>query len=231
LMPVFLAFVRGHGPLEIGEITLVNGAAQLIAAPIVVQLDRRFDARWLAGLGFTVFAVGLFMSTNQTINSDSPQMFWPQVVRGCAVALCILPPIRFALALMPLDKIGDASGLFNVSRNIGGAIGIALIDTVMFSRAPIYTDQIMEALKVDPAAAAKMLGMVVDDLPTPDDSSGFLGIMDSIQGASLAMAINECWLMLGVVCLLSLPVLWWLGPIRSAVPVSKLAPNELSNLK
>ncbi len=231
LMPVFLAFVRGHGPLEIGVITLVNGAAQLIAAPIVVQLDRRFDARWLAGLGFGLFAVGLFMSTNQTIESDSPQMFWPQVVRGCAVALCILPPIRFALALMPLDKIGDASGLFNVSRNIGGAIGIALIDTVMFSRAPIYTDQIMEALKVDPAAAAKLLGMSVADLPTPDDSSGLLGIMDSIQGASLAMAINECWLMLGVVCLVALPVLWWLGPIRSAVPVSKLAPNELSNLQ
>lgn len=231
LMPVFLAFVDGFGPLKIGEYTLVNGAAQLIAAPIVVQLDRRFDARWLAGLGFALFAVGLFMSANQTVNTDYWDMFWPQVVRGLAVALCILPPIRFALALMPLDKIGDASGLFNVSRNIGGAIGIALIDTVMFSRAPVYGDRIMDALKVDPAAAAKMLGMAVGDLPVPEDSSGFLSIMESVQGASLALAINECWLLLGAVCLLSLPILWWLGPIRSAIPVSKLPLNEISNLR
>jgi MFS transporter, DHA2 family, multidrug resistance protein len=223
LQPVFLAFVRGHGPLEIGVITLVNGAAQLIAAPIVVQLDRRFDARWLAGIGFSVFALGLFMSSHQTIDTDYDGMFWPQVVRGCAIALCILPPIRFALALMPLDKIGDASGLFNVSRNLGGAIGIALIDTVMFSRAPEFTDQIMTALKTDPQAAALMLGMPLADIPAPDDSSGLLNILDVIQGASLTMAINECWIMLGIVGLAALPVLWVLGPIRSAIPASKIA--------
>jgi MFS transporter, DHA2 family, multidrug resistance protein len=223
LMPVFLAFVRGHGPLDIGLITLVNGAAQLIAAPIVVYLDRQFDARKLAGLGFALFAIGLFMSTNQTVDFDAPQMFWPQVVRGCAVALCILPPIRFALALMPLDKIGDASGLFNVCRNLGGAIGIALIDTVMFSRAPEFTDLIMTTLRTDPAKAATMLGLPIDDLPLPEDSSGLLGIMDSIQSASLAMAINECWFMLGVMSVLALPILWMLGPVRSSLPAKLLA--------
>jgi DHA2 family multidrug resistance protein len=229
LQPVFLAFVRGHGPLEIGLITLVNGGAQLIAAPLVVQLDRRFDARWLAGIGFGLFAVGLFMSTHQTIDTDKPEMFWPQAVRGCAIALCILPPIRFALALMPLDKIGDASGLFNVCRNLGGAIGIALIDTLMFSRAPEFTDRIMEALKTDPAAAATLLGIPIADVPAPDDSSGLLSILDLIQSSSLTMAINECWFMLGAVCLLALPVLLVLGPIRSALPASKLALDENSD--
>ena len=230
LQPVFLAFVHGYGPLTIGEYTLVNGAAQLIAAPLVVQLDRRFDARWLSALGFTAFAIGLFMSTHQTVNTDYNEMFWPQVVRGLAVALCILPPIRFALALVPLDKVGDASGLFNVSRNIGGAIGIALIDTVIFSRSPEFSDQIMVALKTNPAAAATMLGMPLTDLPTPDDMSGLMGIMDSIQEASLTMAINEGWFMLGAVCLLALPILWVLGPIRSAIPAIKLASNANPNI-
>jgi DHA2 family multidrug resistance protein len=223
LMPVFLAFVRGHNSLEIGQITLVNGAAQLIAAPIVVYLDRVFDARKLAAVGFALFAIGLFMSTHQTVEFDSPQMFWPQVVRGCAVALCILPPIRFALALMPLDKIGDASGLFNVCRNLGGAIGIALIDTVMFSRSPDFTDLIMTTLRSDPAKAATILGLPIDDLPLPEDSSGLLGIMDSIQGAALTMAINECWLMLALVSLVALPLLWMLGPVRSSLPAKLLA--------
>jgi MFS transporter, DHA2 family, multidrug resistance protein len=149
-------------------------------------------------------------------------MFWPQVVRGLAIALCILPPIRFALALAPLDKIGDASGLFNVTRNIGGAIGIALIDTVIFSRSPEYGDQIMEAVKHSPDVAAVMLGMNVADIPAADDAAGMMSILDAVQGASLTMAINDCWMLLGAVALLAFPILVVLGPIRSAVPLAKL---------
>jgi MFS transporter, DHA2 family, multidrug resistance protein len=223
LMPVFLAFVRGHGPLDIGVVTLVSGVSQLIAAPFVVQLDRRFDARLLSAIGFTLFAAGMFMSTRQTLDSDYDALYWPQVVRGLAIALCILPPIRFALALTPLDKIGDASGLFNVTRNIGGAIGIALIDTVIFSRSPEYSDRIMEAIKLAPAAAASVLGMGVEDVPSPDDATGMMSIIDAVQGASLTMAINDCWMLLGAVALLALPILVVLGPIRSALPATKLS--------
>jgi MFS transporter, DHA2 family, multidrug resistance protein len=223
LMPVFLAFVRGHGPLEIGMVTLVSGVAQLVAAPFVVQLDRRCDARILSALGFGTFAVGLFMSTKQTLDTDYAGMYWPQVVRGLSIALCILPPIRFALALTPLEKIGDASGMFNVTRNIGGAIGIALIDTLIFSRTPEYSDAILEQIKTTPGVAAKLLGMSVADLPTPDDATGLMSIMDAVQSASLTMAINECWMLLGCAALLALPLLIILGPIRSAQPLAKLS--------
>ena len=64
LMPVFLSFVRGHGPLRIGEIMLVTGAAQLLMAPVAVQLERHVDARWLTVIGFTIFAIGLGLSTS-----------------------------------------------------------------------------------------------------------------------------------------------------------------------
>ena len=223
LMPVFLAFVRGHGPLEIGMVTLVTGLAQLIAAPLVIQIDRRSNARLLSAIGFGMFAVGLFMSTSQTVATDYWEMFWPQVVRGVAITMCILPPIRFALALTPLDKIGDASGIFNVARNIGGAIGIALVDTIMFGRAPEHSDAIKELMKTDPGAAAKILGLNVADLPASDDFAGMLGIVDNLQSAGLTMAINEAWLLLAGFCVLALPILYLLGPIQSALPLAKLA--------
>ena len=223
LMPVFLAFVRGHGPLEIGLVTLVTGIAQLISAPIIIQIDRHVDARLLSALGFGMFAVGLFMSTHQDISTDYDAMFWPQIVRGVAISMCILPPIRFALALVPLDKIGDASGIFNVARNIGGAIGIALVDTVIFSRAPEHVDAIKELMQTSPDAAAKILGMPVADLPTIDDFAGMLGISDSLQAAGMAWAINEAWMLLGGMCLLAFPILFWMGHVQSALPLSKLA--------
>ncbi|MDE2383257.1 MAG: DHA2 family efflux MFS transporter permease subunit [Alphaproteobacteria bacterium] len=222
LIPVFMSYVRGHTPLEIGLCTLVMGLSQLVTAPFSVQIDRYLNARLLSALGFGAFAIGLFMNAHLTVNSDTEAYFWPQVVRGVASAFCVLPPIRLALGLIPLDKIGDASGLFNVTRNIGGAIGIAVVDTLIWQRSPVYVDQIKDWLRTDADKAAAMLGMKVDDLPSPDDAMGLLGISDVIAQAGLTGALNECWVLLGWVALLSFPVILLVGPVRSALPVRKL---------
>ena len=137
-MPVFLAYVRGHDALAIGETMLVTGAAQLIAAPLVVWLERHVSARLLTCFGFLMFAAGLALSAFETPRSDYDEMFWPQVVRGVAIMLCLLPPIRLALGHLPVERVPDASGLFNLMRNLGGAIGLALIDTVIFGRAEMH---------------------------------------------------------------------------------------------
>jgi len=223
LIPVFMSFVRGHTPLEIGLTTLVMGLSQLVTAPLAVQIDRYFNARVLAALGFLVFAIGLFMNNNLTVLSDSEAYFWPQLVRGVSSAFIVLPPIRFALALMPTDKVGDASGLFNVARNIGGAIGIAVVDTMIWQRSPIHGADIMVWVKTAPARAAEALGIPLADVPAPDDAAGFMGISDLVASSGLTMALNECWVLLGFVSLVALPLLWWLGPVTSALPIKQLA--------
>jgi len=216
LMPVFLAFVRGHGPIDIGLVILVTGIAQLVTAPIAVQLDRRCSARLLSVVGFACFALGLALSGFQTRATDYDEMFWPQVVRGGFVALCILPPIRFALGFLPLDRVSDASGLFNLSRNLGGAIGIALIDTILFSRGPEHAGRLTELIKTDAAGAAAALRISLDELPDPGDPMGLLAVMDQIEQTSLTLAINEAWLMLAGITALGLVLLWVMGPIRGA---------------
>ncbi len=219
VLPVFLAFVRGHGPLDIGYITLAMGLTQLVCAPMTVLLDRYFDARWLTAIGFALFGAGLALDAGLSVNSDAWNVFWPQVLRGAGVALCILPPIRMAMGLAAPETVSDASGLFNLVRNIGGVIGIAACDTVMFGQGPLFADKIMEQITSDPAAAAASLGLKLEDLPAPDDPTGIMSIADLVQGASLTMAINQCWWMLAGVCMLSLPVLLMVGPIRSVYPI------------
>ncbi len=218
LMPVFLAFVRGHGPIDIGLVILVTGIAQLVTAPIAVQLDRRYGARFLSVVGFACFALGLALSGFQTRATDYDEMFWPQVVRGGFVALCILPPIRFALGYLPLERVSDASGLFNLSRNLGGAIGIALIDTILFTRGPEHAGRLTGMIKEDPAGAAAALGIGMDELPDPEDPMGLLAIMDAVEEASFTLAINEAWLMLAAITALALVLLWAMGPIRGSPP-------------
>ncbi len=222
LIPFFLASVRGYGPLAIGLTTLVMGLSQLFTAPISVQIDRYSNARILSAVGFVTFGIGLFMNADLTLLSDRETFFWPQLVRGVASAFIVLPPIRFALALMPLDKVGDASGLFNLARNMGGALGIAVVDTMIWQRSPVYSDQVNEWIKTEPEKAAVALGMPLSDVPAPNDAMGMMSITDAIGQFGITGAINESWILLGCVSLLALPVLWWLGPVASAMPPKKL---------
>jgi DHA2 family multidrug resistance protein len=208
LMPVFLAFVRGHGALEIGRIMLVTGATQLIMAPIAVQLDKRMDSRLLSALGFLTFGIGLAMSGFQTPATDYAEMFWPQVVRGAAIMFCLLPPTRLALGMLEDARVPDASGLFNLMRNLGGAIGIALIDTVLYGRAPILGDRLVEQMKGGSADAARFVGIELDDFAAlaggSIDVDAMGELQDKVEKAALAMAVSEAWLMLAGITLVAI---------------------------
>lgn len=208
LMPVFLAFVREHGPLEIGRIMLVTGAAQLATAPIAVALEKRVDGRVLMAGGFALFAAGLGASAFQTWESDFDAMLVPQVMRGSAIMFCLLPPTRLALGHLPPDRVADASGLFNLMRNLGGAIGLALIDTVIFGRAPLLGEAIGQRLKSGDVTVAPLVGIPAETVATAPSRTVDAALVEMVrplvERAALVEAINEAWLMLAVLTALAL---------------------------
>jgi MFS transporter, DHA2 family, multidrug resistance protein len=201
LMPVFLAYVGGFDALEIGQIMLVTGAAQLLAAPVVVALERLVSAGRLSLFGFILFAFGLLMSGWDTPRTEGDGMFWPQIVRGVAIMFCLLPPTRVALGHLSPDRLPDGSALFNLMRNLGGAIGLALIDTIIFGRAQGYGDALAKRLlNLDPAAFAWV------GLPLP--AAGVLITPEmkemarpAVERAALTLAVNDAWMMLAAVTL------------------------------
>jgi DHA2 family multidrug resistance protein len=207
LMPVFLAFVRGHHALRIGEIMLVTGAAQLLTAPIAVALERRLDARWLAAFGFALLGLGLGLSARQTPQTDFAQMVWPQIVRGVAFMFCLLAPTRLALGQLPPEAIPDASGLFNLMRNLGGAIGLALIDTVIFGRAPHHAAAIIASLQAGDAATAQAVGIPLELFRAhgsgPLDPGTARMLAPMVQKLALVRAINEAWTLIAALTLLA----------------------------
>jgi DHA2 family multidrug resistance protein len=212
LMPVFLAFVRGHSALEIGETMLVTGIAQLLTAPIVVALEKRTDARPLSAIGFGLFAVGVGMSAFQDPGTDYDAMFWPQVVRGVAIMFCLLPPTRLALGTLSPERVPDASGLFNLMRNLGGAIGIALIDTIIYTRSEPLGQDLWARLQAGDVAAAAFVGApaqaIVGHVGSFDaDTTAMLDPL--IQTAASVQAINEAWMVIAVLtacALLCIPI-------------------------
>lgn len=208
LMPVFLAFVRGHNALEIGEVMLVTGVAQLAIAPIAVLMVQRFDLRLLTAFGFVLFGIGLALSAWQTKDTDFAAMFWPQVLRGCAVMFCILPPTQLALGHLPKTAVADASGLFNLMRNLGGAIGIAVIDTIIFGRAPEIANSLVTRLMNGNLETAAALGLRPEDLgPALLDPAKQALLAPLIKQLAYVDAINEAWAVVAVATLLVLVIL------------------------
>jgi MFS transporter, DHA2 family, multidrug resistance protein len=196
LMPVFLAYVRQHDAFEIGQVMLVTGAAQLVAAPVVVWLERRIAARWLSLFGFALFAAGLAMSAVDTPRADYNELFWPQIVRGVGIMFCLLPPTRIALGHLAPDRVPDASALFNLMRNLGGAVGIAIIDTVMFGRAPVHGNALAQKLLARDFTAFKFVGLSRPPrtMPTTPDMQELA--RPAVERAALTIAVTEAWLLI-----------------------------------
>ena len=225
MMPVFLAYARQHDALEIGKIMLVTGIAQLATAPIAVALEQRLDARWLTAAGFTLFAVGLGLSAFQTPATDFDGMFWPQIIRGAAIMFCLLPPTRLALGHLAPSAVPDASGLFNLMRNLGGAIGIALIDSVIYGRAPGHSQAIVHRLMDGNVETAKFVGiplaLFLHHAKGPLDPVSQDILESLVRKAAFVQAMNDAWMLVAALtfaALLSLPFARAMRRKEEAIP-------------
>ncbi len=131
LTPIYLASVKGLNSLQIGYYLMVVGLFQLLSAFIAGPLEKKMDLRWMLCLGFSLFALGSWMNGNLTSEDGYWEFFWPQAMRGTALMLCFLPINTIALGRLPVEEIKNASGLYNLMRNLGGAIGLAVANTQM----------------------------------------------------------------------------------------------------
>jgi DHA2 family multidrug resistance protein len=208
IIAIFLGLVRKHGPFDIGIIMMVAGVAQLIAAPIAAFAETRINGRILTFAGYGIFAIGIFMNAFMTFETDYAGLFWPQVIRGAAIMLCILPTTRLAMEQWPPDQAPDASGLFNLMRNLGGAIGLALIDTILEQRTKIHADQLISRLQAGDPNAARFVGLPVEYFHGqpmgPIDPSMRDYVQPLIERAAFVVSFNEAWLLIGVLFLISM---------------------------
>jgi DHA2 family multidrug resistance protein len=208
LLALFLGLVRGHTPLVIGEIMVVSGAAQLLMAPVAAWAEIKIDGRILIAAGFLFFGAGLLANGLENPHSEFWGLFWPQILRGAAVMLCILPATRLALEGWAQSDVADASALFNLMRNLGGAIGIAMIDTLMTTRTENHAAAIGARLQAGDASAALLVG-----LPTATFHGHDMGPVDPITRAivaplvertALTQSLNEGWFLLAALFVLAL---------------------------
>jgi MFS transporter, DHA2 family, multidrug resistance protein len=148
VLPVYLSRIQGYNAEQIGMVLAWTGLPQLFLIPLVPQLMKRFDARLIIGTGFVLFATSNFMNIYMTTNYAADQLFWPNIVRAVGQALVFAPLSAVATAGIEAENAGSASGLFNMMRNLGGAVGIAMLQTFLTKREQYHSNVLTQSVSM-----------------------------------------------------------------------------------
>ncbi|RNJ42459.1 MULTISPECIES: MDR family MFS transporter [Mesorhizobium] len=148
ILPVYLARIQGYNAEQIGLVLAWTGLPQLLLIPLVPYLMQRFDVRLVIVTGFALFAASNFMNVHMTAGYASDQLFWPNIVRAIGQALVFAPLSAIAVSGIEQENAGSASALFNMIRNLGGAVGIALLQTFLTKREQYHSNVLVQSVSL-----------------------------------------------------------------------------------
>ena len=142
LTPLFLGYVRGFSAWQTGVAIFSTGAASLLGVPVYIVLARKFDTRWLMMFGLASFGLAMWSFSFITHEWGGAELLIPQVLRGFPQVFAVAPAVTLGLGSLPPERLKYASGLFNMMRNLGGAVGIAVSGAILNSRTNFHFDAI-----------------------------------------------------------------------------------------
>jgi MFS transporter, DHA2 family, multidrug resistance protein len=208
LLPQYLAVTQGFDAEQAGEVMAWTGLPQLLVVPFVPLLMKRFDVRLLAVLGFLIFAASCFMNVELDTNYAAPQLLWPDVVRAVGTALVFTPLSAIAMVGITKAEAGAASGVFNMMRNLGGAIGTAAVETFLTHREEFHSAIITSDVStLQPATRERLTDLqhyfMAHGYPSPGGAMhrAIIAVGNVINSQSTIMSYGDCFALLGVVLL------------------------------
>jgi MFS transporter, DHA2 family, multidrug resistance protein len=164
LYPVYLARVHHYSALMIGKTLFVTGVAMFLTAPIAGRLSAKIDPRIMVGLGFSGFALGTWQASFITADWAFYELLVPQILRGVSLMLCMVTITNVSLGTLAPIQLRGASGLFNLTRNLGGAVGLAIINTVMNKRMDLHLSRLHEQVSWGKVQAEETLSNITSSL-------------------------------------------------------------------
>jgi DHA2 family multidrug resistance protein len=218
-IPVYLGQIQGYDATQIGVVVMWIGLPQLLIFPLVPVLMRWIDARLLLAFGLAIFAVSNFMNIHMTHDTAEPQLRLSMLIRAIGQPFVITIISQMAVAGVSTEDSAGASSLFNVMRNLGGSMGIALLQTFTTWQEHFHFDVIAQRLSADNPLVRERLDLMVAQMQAGTGGTGDAAAMAlaQLQGLvrreAFVMAYSDCFYIMGVallaavvsVCLLRKP--------------------------
>ncbi len=224
LLPLFLFSVLGFNTLQIGVTMIVTGAFQFVSAPLTAKMiENGVDKRIVLAIGFSLFGFGCYLNSSLTADSGYWDVFYPQMVRGLALMFCFMPINDLALGTMSRDQVQNASGLYNLTRNLGGAIGLAVINNIITNKTNIFVQTIKDNMPLTSPQVQESIVYFTQSLTgkvNDPQAVAFMMIENVIEKEALVMSINNVFLMISGLFFFGLLLIPFLKTPKAGVSIN-----------
>ncbi len=224
LLPIFLQTLLGYPALQSGLALSPRGIGSLVAMPIVGQLTNRYDPRKLIFVGIVVGSWTMFSLSHLNLNAGYWDIFWPQIIQGSAMAFLFIPLMTVSMSAISKEKMGNATSIYNLMRNIGGSFGIATMTTFLARRSQVHQNHMISHISAfDHNTQMTIQGMTawfqMHGSNSVEASKKALGAMyGMVQQQAMMLSFVEAFWVMGVIFLCMAPLLLLLRNARDLHP-------------
>jgi DHA2 family multidrug resistance protein len=192
---------------------------------VAARASTLVDQRIIIGIGLSLFALSLFLTSHLTPEWGFMNFLWPQALRGFSIMLCIVPSVQFALSGFAGPDLRYASGLFNLMRNLGGAVGIAMVNTWLADTARLHVQRFGEAMGQPHSRAAELVtGLAAQIGRTTSDAAQALLMAQGelakvVARQALTLAFNDVFRLMAWIFVVALVMVPFCRIPKDAAPV------------
>jgi DHA2 family multidrug resistance protein len=226
LLPVYLAQVQGYNAQQIGRTIVWSGAPQLLMMPVAAVLLRWFDARVLLTLGLALFSSSSLMNSTLTNLTGYDQLILAQLVRALGMPLVIVPLTALTTGHIGPQQSGSASALYNMFRNLGGSIGIALLATQLDLREKFHSVRLGEAVNVFSPATSERLDALTQQFMARDADAVAAGqqalgaVAGVVRREAYVMAYGDCFGFVAILLVAMVLPVWLCRGAKGGAPAA-----------
>lgn len=222
-LPIFAAQIMHYNSQQIGMLLLPGALASAVSMPLAARLIRRYSPRILLVTGALILVGAVFQLSHLSPQTSAQDLFAPLMVRSFGQVLMFLPLSMVALGPIPKEDIAAATGFFSLTRQLGGSMGVALLNTLLSARMTFHRSLLLDHLSAsDPMVQSRVAsmagGMMAKGMDPVTAKQQALFMLDgSVRMQSSVIAFGDTFVCTAVVILCTLPLVFLLGsPARGA---------------
>jgi DHA2 family multidrug resistance protein len=219
ILPLFYQELLGYTAFTAGIVVFPRGIGAIIAMPVIAWLGTKVDARYLLTFGFLMFGIMSLVFGNVNLAISPTTLLWPIIITGFALSFVFVPITTECYGTLPNEQIGNASGIFNLVRNIGGSVGISLSQTLLTRREDVHQNEIInyvsrtqQWLQQQTAGLSRFLGRAFN--PSNSLHGSQAALYRELGQQALLWAFVDIFRWTAILCFLCMALVWLFRKVR-----------------
>lgn len=221
-VPIFAQQILGYTAYQTGMLLMPGALASAVMMPIVGKLTSKFDARLIITVGSMILITSMMMLSHISISTGEDDIFWPMIIRGCGTVMMFLPLSLATFGPLPKSEVSAASGFYNLTRQMGGSVGIAVLTTLLAQREAFHRSNLVEYVSANSIVAQQRIqeltaGMMAKGADPAEAHRRAMALIDgSVNVQSSILSFGDMFYLVAAIFVISLPLLLLLGSGRGA---------------